>query len=322
MYCTNCGELIREKAKFCENCGVEISTFGLNENTEKPNIESLKQGDMDHGLIPEEDENTPDDIQLFVGKKHEYYRKQWQKMDEQKKNTSFNFAAFFFAFLWFGYRKMYKYVFIFSLLFLAIDFLLLSIIHIIDIDFYTPGIDRAINLGVAVFFGILGNHFYRSHMGSQITKIEGKATDENERNMMVIRKGGTSIGGIFLAILIFISVYLIPTIAFTDDANPIEAVRTGSFYDYPDITVEMLFDEVFYQTKWEADEIFDQFYAVNMAGIIIENGVDHDVEITFIYDDETGEFYIQDVTINQEFLTEYEIEEFLSYLFYTYEMGG
>ncbi len=49
-------------------------------------------------------------VRLFVGRNSNYYTQKWETTAFPSKSASWNWSAFLFNVLWFGYRRMYLYV--------------------------------------------------------------------------------------------------------------------------------------------------------------------------------------------------------------------
>ncbi len=52
------------------------------------------------------------EMELFVGEKYYYYKKQWQDRNPDQSFTNWNWVAFFFPLYWLIARKMYRNAFI------------------------------------------------------------------------------------------------------------------------------------------------------------------------------------------------------------------
>ncbi|WP_026672228.1 DUF2628 domain-containing protein [Alkalihalobacterium bogoriense] len=123
----------------------------------------------------------------FVGEKYEWYATKWQK------DLSWNWAAFFLSVCWLGYRKMYKVMFLLFAFFVSFD-----IIMRIVWPYYPPVIDNLIGGMVALFFGIKGNSLYKKKV--EQTVEHSQSIPEQSREATVIKAGGTSTAGVFLAL--------------------------------------------------------------------------------------------------------------------------
>ena len=61
-----------------------------------------------------------EELRIFVGKNADYYISKWEEIADTK--ISWNWAAFLFGLLWFGYRKMYPHAFGFMIFSLLLQF--------------------------------------------------------------------------------------------------------------------------------------------------------------------------------------------------------
>ena len=141
----------------------------------------------------------------FVGEKAKTYRRKWKIHESSdfhlSKTTSFHFtwnwASFFFSTSWLGYRKMYLEVLIFSLLSLLIDFLSSGITSVVINIIYWFGI------------GIIGNYLYLRKAKRVINSVKKLNLTPLEELTMLRKKGGSSIGGIFISFGISFTIYLL-----------------------------------------------------------------------------------------------------------------
>lgn len=225
--CSNCNHENKNDADFCDFCG--------------------------ENLITERDSSRD----LFVGEKSDYYKEKWEKAD-QKNGRSINYAAFFFSFLWLGYRKYYLPIALSSVGFLLIDF----IVYLSGYQqplFSTDPINTAINAAVAITFALYGNILYKRHVDKQIQLIDESTSDGLKRKEQYIKKGGTSWLGAFIAILIFTFVYVIPSGFIPKNVNTVEEIQY-SLIQYTEgtenneATIDRMFDNIFNNGEWTDTE--------------------------------------------------------------------
>jgi len=124
-----------------------------------------------------------EELRIFVGKNADYYISKWEEIAESK--ISWNWAAFFFGLLWFGYRKMYPHAF---------GFMIFSLVlQIIQTKMNTdPLIIGLTNLAISIFIGMFGNYLYYEYAKSKVQEIKNKITDEKNLYIELARQGGAS----------------------------------------------------------------------------------------------------------------------------------
>jgi hypothetical protein len=144
-------------------------------------------------LIEEFDENT---IRNFVQINPDYYLEKWKTMASTGSKVSWNWASFLGTILWLGYRKMYFFAFI-SILLVSIS------------AFKSLGILRSLlPLGIWIGVGIFGNYLYGRYTYNKLLKLKIAFSDENIFKEQSTKSGGTTVGGIFIAILMVLGVIL------------------------------------------------------------------------------------------------------------------
>ncbi|AOV06599.1 DUF2628 domain-containing protein [Sporosarcina ureilytica] len=175
--CPQCREVVNESDRTCRKCGNEFSSSPQHEQ----NDELLK---------------------AFVGeRKQGYYFGKWGKGNKQ----TWNWAAFFATFFWLGYRKMYKVIFYFLLAFIVLDL----IVYISNINLNT--VNSYVGIGVAAALGISGNLLYKGHAQKEIEKIKAEYPEEQVFEKAK-QRGGTSWGGVWIALALFIAYGIISAV--------------------------------------------------------------------------------------------------------------
>ncbi len=142
-------------------------------------------------LIEEFDEET---IRSFVQKNSDYYLAKWKIMASSGSKFSWNWAAFLATSLWLGYRKMYLYAFI---------YILLNVLTVI------PFLGILIWLGLWIGIGAIGNYLYGKYTYNKLLELKMAFPNEEEFKAQAARAGGTSVGGIFIVVLIAFAVYIV-----------------------------------------------------------------------------------------------------------------
>lgn len=169
-----------------------MEDLGLNTEivVEQPEVKFV------HGLSEEE-------IQLFVGKKSEYYIKKWKSSEDLKKRAGWNWAAFLCVFFWLGYRKMYL-----NALSLVGAFLVIDVIQAIT----NLSFDRTVGTAIAVSLGMFGNAYYFKHMTNKINKIKESNTDPEIVKKEISKAGGGSWLGVGIVALMFVGYMLVTSV--------------------------------------------------------------------------------------------------------------
>jgi len=171
-FCSACRFEIATEAAFCGKCG----TAAFADDKSFPAQASMQ------AATKKDDEAS----RIFIGKNYDYFQKKWEIGDKKNRKYSWSWAAFLLGFSWMAYRKMYLYSWIF------IGMILLEVLCEYAFDF--PGkLSNAINIGIAVSFGMQGNYWYKLHTEKKIKEITAMNTPEQSR-IELARQGGTSIG--------------------------------------------------------------------------------------------------------------------------------
>ena len=141
-------------------------------------------------LLDEFDEET---IRLFVQKNADYYIAKWKVMAASGSKVSWNWAAFFFTSLWFGYRKMFLYAFIYILL---------------NLVSFIPILGFIVWIVLWVGMGMFGNYFYAKKTYEALLVLKQAYPGETEFKNMVAKEGGTSIFGVIVVIVMALAIYI------------------------------------------------------------------------------------------------------------------
>jgi tetratricopeptide (TPR) repeat protein len=130
------------------------------------------------------DAETREEVLAFTGKKEDFYKKKWEKLSNRGFPFSWNWAAFFFSFFWFAYRKMNVYAYMF------IAFLLIMDLFYI-IFFKQP--TKPTTFGPAFLFVALGsNKIYFDFVLKQVKKMQSLYPNREERIELLQKRGGVS----------------------------------------------------------------------------------------------------------------------------------
>lgn len=136
-------------------------------------------------------------IKDFVQKNSDYYLAKWRLLSSKNSKISWNWSAFLFGVMWLGYRKMYLYSFI---------FVLLTIFTII------PILGLFISLALWIGLGMVGNYLYGKFTYNKLTELKIAFPEESKFKEEVLKAGGTSVLGSFIALFIAIFVWIIITL--------------------------------------------------------------------------------------------------------------
>jgi len=145
-------------------------------------------------------------VEIFVGKNHTYFARKWTEASKKKNQLSWNWAAFLVGFGWMGYRKMYRYSWIFIGVIAAELFA--------ELIFGVPSsITSSINLGIAIGFGLKGNAWYQQHVNAQVDLILASRSADDARKELA-RVGGTNVrAAIAFVVCLFVLLAMIGLIA-------------------------------------------------------------------------------------------------------------
>lgn len=301
--CSKCNNENELDAEYCTNCGQPFA--------ENP-------------ALTNEEESVSDkkpSLDIFVGKKADYYNRKWTKADS-KNGVSFNVAAFFLSFLWLGYRKVYQPIILFAVAFLLIDLVLFLTGYEYSLTSLSNPLDQAISIGVTITFAMYGNAIYRSHAKKQIKIINESTPDEAEREKLYAKKGGTSWLGVLIGILIITFIYFIPSLFIPMNTNSIEEVQhttieyTENGQDYK-IRFDEMLDNIFEDEKWDyTDKSTLGKEHVTFQGNYNEAGITNDIAITFFVGNDTDHIEITEFVVDDEDWYFDDQSEVLDYLLY------
>jgi hypothetical protein len=154
-----------------------------------------------------------DRLEIYVGEKSKKYLGKWGivgvddvKLDNKVKSfSSWNWSAFLVGLFWMGYRKMYLELMYLLLIFLVCDF----ITYVLEFD-----VNWGVNIATGVTIGLFGNAFYLSRAKKEIIRLKQLGLSEEVEKLELSKKGGTSVGGIFIALAMGIGYGIISSILF------------------------------------------------------------------------------------------------------------
>lgn len=192
MYCPKCGTQNPDDARFCSSCG---SPMGVSSGT--PGENSVSTSTTSIPLDPEK-------ATTFIVKNVDYYAQKYNLMNTKHSKISWNWASCLFSTCWLFYRKMY-----------AAGAILIAIGLVSS---WIGGIlSMIVTLGTFIAMGLLGNYLYLNHVSDCL--LESQNMNEQEWIIYATKKGGTSVGAVFIPIGISLvwglAVTMIKAAAFT-----------------------------------------------------------------------------------------------------------
>jgi len=148
---------------------------------------------------PSEPPGSPGQERLAaaIGPRAAYYQERWQAMDARGAQVSWNWAACFGSFLWFGYRRMWVPAIVLALVFIAA-----CALGLLSVPLGAAGGGLMFLSGLAV--GALGTSFYRQHV---VRLVNGAAALPHDVALTQLRaKGGVSQGAVLVLAILAIAV--------------------------------------------------------------------------------------------------------------------
>lgn len=291
------------------------------ESLEQSNENDEEQPSVHNGSSDEADRPTDqnqihttsvyEDMMIYVGKKSQFYDQKWRKMDQTSSKNSWNFASFFLTFFWLGYRRLFKELFIIMGLFFVVEFVFLFSHW--DIT-YLQYANFVLGLGVAVILGLFSNNLYRRQVEKKVTIFRNVAGSQDEKEMLLRGKGGTSTGGLFGAIGIYAIYFLIMMYLVVSIFIPVLQIKGGNLDAYPDITVGEAFDDFFDKGNWDSKKSKASFKEVEFTGTKKFEGEKHDVKINIIIDSD-NKFQFDRIIVDGDELNNVDTNMFVEFIF-------
>jgi hypothetical protein len=147
---------------------------------------------------------------LFVGRRSNYYLRQWRRLRHGQWLT-FNSSSFLFGILWLLYRRMFRTAFLFLAVFLAEGFVEALFFRAWNIvpPLWWVGTRTLI---FALLLGVLGNWLYLLHTREKVRQIT-RFYEPGEREEIMRLLGGTSWWPVVLFLLIIaLTVFGLPSL--------------------------------------------------------------------------------------------------------------
>ena len=140
-----------------------------------------------------ENQIIENELRSFIGEKSNYYFFKWGISENPGKYARWNWSAFICGVFWMGYRKMYKELFVCTIILFLLDITILSVTN----DYF----DKIMSYVVASIIGTYGNAIYYNYVQRSMNKI--KEQNEIDKIKSIRKKGGTSFVGVIIALLLY-----------------------------------------------------------------------------------------------------------------------
>lgn len=228
--CPSCGAGNAESSIFCSHCGARLQepdaaqdaapgTEGPYQYAGSP-YQGMPGGQAAPGQAPEgffdpfsrlfAPGETVDDIPVqtwaaFLGSSSPYYLLNFKRMDYTGRKLAVSFSAFFLGPIYFFYRKMYKWGFVFAALSLLLELPTLLAILIESGSAVTAGLSAAalqpllniawlLSWALMLVRGLVALWLYRGTAAQRIRNIQARWKDDGSQRAALNALGGTSIG--------------------------------------------------------------------------------------------------------------------------------
>lgn len=232
MRCKNCGAECKEDALFCTYCGNELNANKnkiIDEIKDENNKEKIvEKVDSEKVRSEEETKRLEDElIDAYMGRKA-----------DKLKTSGFSVCTFFFRGIYFMYRKMYLYGFLWIVL-LPIAMLILS------------GIGLLLPLIAAIVFAINFSKIYTGFVKNEVNKIKKSYPNKTHKELLEIcsKRGGTNVVPVVIYVILNLIVvgFFALLIYSISSAGLLEklSVLLNDKYGYAEDTVETM-DNVSY----------------------------------------------------------------------------
>ena len=140
-------------------------------------------------------------LRAFVGPNFERYEEQWGALDRSQGKIAWNWSAFLLGCFWMGYRKMYLQ----AAAFIGVIVLITLVEEVLELS---TAAGNGLSIGCAVAIGLLGNHLYRVHAQKKLSELP-RHLSRDEAITHAMHLGGTSVGGAFGIVGLFLAVLLV-----------------------------------------------------------------------------------------------------------------
>lgn len=242
--CTRCGTMNPMDGLFCEVCGTPLNR--PESQQQRPNMgqnygqpggfggpqRPFQQMAYDPfntpfgGVNPDEviDDIPVKDWAIYVGQNTQYFIPKFKLMSEKRRLPFFNFAAMFFNWIYFLYRKMYLWgVLLFVVLFaLEVPALLLQFDNLREVMtpgstpmFASEGLYNVANacsifrMLIMLSCGFFTNYLYKYHCMNKIKQIRQQEPNHNQYVEKLTQSGSVSRKLIMVLVIVYFAVSMI-----------------------------------------------------------------------------------------------------------------
>lgn len=171
---------------------------------------------------------TAKEYSAVIQKNSQRYIPKFFAMEKTQRKTSWNWAAFFFPFLWMAYRKMYKYAILALLATVIIPICFMSKVYNYYITSYNSTqsylmsssdtdtdttseaddtasdtetvqeptallVNSYVSMAVQLMAAMFGNYLYRKKCDKVLKEASGKTGPPEQKAVYIAKKGGTSV---------------------------------------------------------------------------------------------------------------------------------
>ena len=166
-FCSSCGNSLSHNSNFCNKCG--------SKNSNNPSTMDSKSNEFfatSHTSLKIKDYNTPQ-VHAIIGRNSDRYVWLFNRMEFRESKVSWNWAAFFFGFIWIIYRKIFSGLWIILIVLGVLSFLGPIFIWIDVMIFSDEFIDKLIpshiaSLLVSILFGCFANYIYKLKVDKEL----------------------------------------------------------------------------------------------------------------------------------------------------------
>lgn len=139
-------------------------------------------------------EPTQSELIAFFGPRASYYLQRWRGAAQGKQSMGFNWAAFLFAGIWVGYRKMYRVAMIFYAV-VILETILEELLFLVVLGYpETPNsIAFATSMAFALVCGLFGNSWYLAHARREIDRAKAEGLEGATLVRALAHRGRTSV---------------------------------------------------------------------------------------------------------------------------------
>lgn len=228
--CPMCGEKLLPSLLFCTKCGHPMGENAHQENNPFDADDLFGEEHAPGGGVPPfgmplfdiyggvpKDEKIDDvpvkDVIEAVQVNSRFYLPRFKAMEGGKKKVGWNWGAFFFAHLWFFYRKNYVVGVIYTLLNILTEVIFMEPLQKYQELLYAQALDSSaapatlaalaeimpplllysvIALAVRVLFAMFANHIYKLKVFKSIAAAKVSADDDEAYHMTLRRSGGAN----------------------------------------------------------------------------------------------------------------------------------